>query len=192
MSFQRSASDGQDTYPGCCAVIRTAFVIRGVPEAAAVFMLRSIEESTINQYNTALKLWWEFCQKTNTSPFEYSVTRILSFFVNLLEKKSSYSTLNTYRAAISLIMDNELGKDIKISRVFRAIAIEKPQLPKYSAIWDPQLVLVYLESLYPNEEISLQNLTEKLVTLRALLTAHRVQTISLIKIENILVSENLI
>ena len=124
--------------------------------------------------------------------FEYSVTRILSFFVNLLEKKLSYSTLNTYRAAISLIMDNELGKDIKISRLFRAIAIEKPQLPKYSAIYDPQLVLVYLESLYPNKEISVPNLTEKLVILRALLTAQSVQTISLIKIENILISENLI
>ena len=49
MSFQRPSSDGQDTYPGCRAIIRTAFVIRGAPEAAAVFMLRSLAESTMNQ-----------------------------------------------------------------------------------------------------------------------------------------------
>ena len=112
---------GRDTYPGSRVVIRTAFVIRGIPEASAVFMLRLLAESAINQYNTALKLWWEFCQKTNTSPFEYSVTRIPSFFITLLQKKLSYSTLNTYRAAISLIMDNEVGKDIEISRFFRVL-----------------------------------------------------------------------
>ncbi|KAJ8918214.1 hypothetical protein NQ315_014082, partial [Exocentrus adspersus] len=47
------------------------------------------------------------------------------------------------------------------------------------------VVAPYWPSLYPNEELSLKNLTYKMVMLLALATAHRVQTLSLINVDNI-------
>ncbi|KAJ8909247.1 hypothetical protein NQ315_005083 [Exocentrus adspersus] len=65
------------------------------------------------------------------------------------------------------------------------VANLRPALPKYDGVWDPSIVLGYLGSLYPNETISLDLLTYKLVTLLALVTAHRAQTLALIEVENI-------
>lgn len=61
----------------------------------------------------------------------------------------------------------------------------RPTTPKYDSIWDPKVVLRYLSTWYPNEELSLEKLTLKLVTLLALSTGHRPQTISLIDTRNI-------
>lgn len=154
-------------------------------------MLESLSDGTIKQYNKALRLWWIFCQEKEVSPFEYSVPRALQFFASLTREVNSYSTLNMYRSAISLLSSNELGKDSRILRFFKGISVTKPQKPKYPFIWDPHPVLNYLATLYPNTELSLENLTKKLVTLLALITAQRVQTLSLIKTENITFTETL-
>lgn len=61
----------------------------------------------------------------------------------------------------------------------------RPSNPRDEAVWDPAIVLPYLGSLYPNEVITTELLTYKVVTLLALVTAHRVQTLSLIDINNI-------
>nr|CAH7747346.1 unnamed protein product [Callosobruchus chinensis] len=97
----------------------------------------------------------------------------------------SYSSINTHRSALSLIIDfPEKDKHIA-SRYFKGIYNLKPPTPKYSFTWDPCLVLVYLEKLYPLEKLSLEKLSHKLVMLMALTSAHRLQTFSLIKIQNI-------
>lgn len=54
----------------------------------------------------------------------------------------------------------------------------RPPRARYNFTWDVQLVLKYLCSLYPLEELSLKLLTFKLITLVALITASRAQTLS--------------
>lgn len=165
---------------------------KGVPEEAIDVTLASITEGTLKQYTKGLKLWWDFCHKKQFSVFKASTTEILQFFAEILPKTGSYSTLNGYRAAISLILENEIGKDQKISRFFKGVSNLKPQKAKYATTWDPALVLKHLENFFPNESISLENLTKKLATLLALTTAQRVQTLSKIDLNNITRSENLI
>nr|CAI5852268.1 unnamed protein product [Callosobruchus analis] len=60
-----------------------------------------------------------------------------------------------------------------------------PPMPRYDSTWDPDIVLNYLKTFYPNETISLEKLAKKTVTLLALITAHKVHTLSLIDINNI-------
>nr|CAH7714180.1 unnamed protein product [Callosobruchus chinensis] len=62
---------------------------------------------------------------------------------------------------------------------------QKPSMPKYQATWDPHPVLLHLARLYPLEEISRLQLTMKLVTLLALITGHRLQTLTSIRLQNI-------
>ena len=53
----------------------------------------------------------------------------------------------------------------------------KPTLPRQSATWDVNLVLRYLKSLYPHENLSLKQLSYKLIVLLALTTGQRIQTL---------------
>nr|CAI5843324.1 unnamed protein product [Callosobruchus analis] len=150
----------------------------------------SVSEKTMKQYNTVFTRWWEFCIKNTIEPFEYNLSGIISFIKSILDKDFSFSSINTHRSALSLVIDiPEKDKSI-VSRYFKGIYNLKTPTPKYSFTWDPSLVLVYLEKLYPIEQLSLEKLSHKLVMLMALTSAHRLQTISLIKIQNILVTED--
>nr|CAH7748228.1 unnamed protein product [Callosobruchus chinensis] len=80
--------------------------------------------------------------------------------------------LNVYASYVSSkdnkIADLESQKDKHIvSRYFKGIYNLKPLTPKYSFTWDPCLSeLVYLEKLYPLEELSSKKLSHKQVEIR--------------------------
>ncbi|KAI5630745.1 phage integrase family domain-containing protein [Phthorimaea operculella] len=80
---------------------------------------------------------------------------------------------------------NQVGSDDSVTRLMKGIYKSRPSLPKYNSTWDPQIVLNHIANWYPNRELSREMLTKKLVMLLALCTAHRMQTFSLVKIENI-------
>lgn len=61
----------------------------------------------------------------------------------------------------------------------------KPSKPRYEVTWDPSTVLDYISTLYPNDNLTLEDLTLKLVSLLALVTGHRMQTFSLVELNNI-------
>lgn len=61
----------------------------------------------------------------------------------------------------------------------------RPSEPKYDITWDPKIVLDYLSSLPINKKLNTRDLGYKLITLLALITGHRLQTFSLIEVENV-------
>lgn len=66
----------------------------------------------------------------------------------------------------------------------------RPPQPKYDTTWDPKTVLDFLSKWFPNENLTLEQLSQKLITLLALVTGHRMQTLSLIKINNVKKSDS--
>ena len=148
-------------------------------------LIASLSESSLRQYDSSLKKWWNFCNKERIDPFSGSTNNVLSFLTEEFKKKASLSSLNCYRSAISLIVGPELGKNERVLRFFRGIAKLRPAAPRYESTWDPQVVLKYLSSWYPYDKLSLEFLALKLVTLLALVTGHRMQTLALIDIRNI-------
>lgn len=68
-----------------------------------------------------------------------------------------------------------------IIRFMRGVFIAKRPKPKYTMIWDVGKVLDYLKSLYPLENLDIKTLTLKTVSLIALTTAQRVQTLVSLK-----------
>ncbi|KAI5633931.1 phage integrase family domain-containing protein [Phthorimaea operculella] len=77
-----------------------------------------------------------------------------------------------------------------IRRLLKGAYKLKPNRPKYTSTWDPQVVFNYISKWYPNLELNLEKITKKLVILLALSTAHRVQTLSLLKLENVSITQN--
>lgn len=155
-------------------------------------MIASISPSTLKQYDKPLRSWWNFCQERKLNLYHPSNKYVLEFLAQVFETANSYGTVNTYRSAISLITTSNVGQDADIKRFFKGVSVLKPQCPKYEFTWDPSLVLSHLASFFPNESIPLENLTKKLVTLLALITAQRVQTLSKIKLGNIIFGNEIV
>ncbi|XP_047534360.1 uncharacterized protein LOC125068997 [Vanessa atalanta] len=96
--------------------------------------------------------------------------------------RGSYDTLNSLEIAsndqVKLCVDKLL--------VVRK-AEPRATASKYSYTWNPQILFDFIASK-PNRELSLKNITKKLVTLLALSTAYTAQTLSLIEINNIIMT----
>lgn len=84
-----------------------------------------------------------------------------------------------------MVLGPQISKDDRIVRFFKGVFRLRPTLPKYDITWDPALVLGHLSSKFPNEDLNLEVLTKKCITLLSLVTAQRVQTLSKINIKNI-------
>lgn len=147
--------------------------------------MSSISSSTLKQYSSTLKHWWHFCQSKKINVYTFSIEWTMQFLMELFEGGASYGSLNCARSALALIISPNLGSNLELKRFFKGLYNLRPNRPKYSFTWDPSIVLSYLKDFYPNENLSLDKLTSKLVTLLALITAHRVQTLSFIELDNI-------
>ncbi|XP_050293054.1 uncharacterized protein LOC126733719 isoform X1 [Anthonomus grandis grandis] len=160
-----------------------------VPEEALEICLASITTSTIQQYNSALKLWWQFRKSRNMKVYSASVPDILKFFTTQFKNGATYTSLNSFRAALTQILGPELTSDFRIKRFFTGVHSLRPTAPRYNYTGNPCIVLTYVKSM-SNETLSLQDLTYKLAILIALATGQRVQTLANIEVENIIIDEN--
>lgn len=151
-------------------------------------MVTSLSSNSIKQYNVYLKKWYIYCYQNNVDLYDASISDVISFLTCLYNTGAQYGTLNTCRSALALIIGDHVGSDLNIKRFFKGVFRSRPPMPKYDTTWDPSLVLSFLEKCFPHDSLTLEVLSKKLVTLLALITAHRVQTFSKINIDNITIS----
>lgn len=147
-------------------------------------MLASLSDNTYKQYDGCIKAWLNYCKNYNYDYMSTSVPVIIHFLTDIFDKGAKYGTLNCYKSALSLLLGNVINDD-RIKRFMKGVFRLRPTKPKYNVTWDPNIVLNYLAQKWPNTDLDLETLSKKTSTLLALVTAHRVQTLSLIKINNI-------
>lgn len=151
--------------------------------------MASVTNSTLKQYNSALKFWWKYCIDNNLDIFSVTQTDILKFLSIQFHRGCSYGTLNSYRAAIGQITGEEILQGLLLKRFFKGIYNLRPNQPKYDSIWDPSIVLDFIGN-WNNDSLNLRDLTFKLTILLLLSTGQRVQTIANIEVCNILYSSD--
>lgn len=130
----------------------------------------------------------QFCTERTIDTFAPSVNSVLDFLTNLYHKGLGYSSLNIARSALSSFISlngETVGNHILIKRFLKGVFNKRPSLPKYSFTWNVSTVLNYLKTLSPVDNLSLEQLTWKLVMLLALLTGQRGQTLHCLDIRNI-------
>ncbi|XP_077256292.1 uncharacterized protein LOC143894093 isoform X1 [Temnothorax americanus] len=169
--------------------MRIAYRKKNLSENAINILISSLTDSTLRQYNSGLKNWWNFCKKFRLDPFQAGIEAVLQYLSQRFDNGASYGTLNTERSAISLISLDDSSNNPIMTRFFKGVFKLRPTKAKYDSIWDIEVVLRWAEELEPLETLDLKQLTYKLVILMALATAHRVQTLALIKINNISISQ---
>ncbi|XP_053593379.1 uncharacterized protein LOC103579263 [Microplitis demolitor] len=183
-----ASSTGNETLTCGREIIREAFVIKGIKEESISIMLSSLTESTVKQYERPLIRWLVFAQENNIDAFEAASTEVISFLASWFNEGAKYGTLNSSRAAISLISKNSLSNDPLISRFIRGTYKIRPAHPKYSETWDTDIVLTYIKTMTNLDKLKLKELSEITATLLILMTVHRLQTLALIKTGNIIES----
>ena len=123
-----------------------------------------------------------------------NVTLVLEFLADLYESGRSFSSINIHRSMLSSTLEpvNEtsIGQHQLVRRLLQSIYVLNPPKPKYVTTWDLNLILKYLSSLGPNENLELKNLSHKLAVLLALSTFLRVSEIASIERSSIIVSES--
>lgn len=146
----------------------------------------SCSDSTWKQYESVLKHFKEFCEKSYYDSVNPTIEIILNFLSNLYENGASYSSLNTARSALStmfgIIDGKSIGSHNLITRLLKGVSRLRPPKCKYQSTWDTQEVLSYISKLGPNDQLDLRMLSKKLSALLALCSGQRVQTLSKLKI----------
>ena len=105
----------------------------------------------------------------------------------------SYSALNSIRSALStyIVIDKmPVGSHPILCRFMKGTFNIRPALPRNNFSWDTATVLKYLQSLSPVKKLTLKVLTCKVVTLTALLTAQRNQSLHLMDVRNTVCSKD--
>ena len=110
----------------------------------------------------------------------------MNYLAELYNTGIGYSALNTARSALSsyvILPDGSLfGTHPLVRRFMKGVFENRPSLPRYSATWDIAVVLKYLGKMHPADKLSLKELTLKVVTLLALLSGQRRQTLHALKV----------
>lgn len=148
--------------------------------------MESISEATRKQYSRFWKEWNNFCKRKDYNVFTPEIRQTVNWLTEKYHNGASYTTINTARSALSLLCGDRIGKDPTIARLMKGIFNKRPSKPKYEKIYDLDPVLSKLEEAYPLDKLTLSELTEKLVVLLALVTAHRKQTLHAIRVSNII------
>lgn len=172
------------------SIIRSAFAQQDLQSETIDVIISSLSKNCISQYNVTLRKWWLFCQSKEKDPFLMNLPFLLEFLTHEYSSGASYSSLNTSRSALALIFGKNFSENVIITRFLKGVFRCRPSFPRYQTTWDPNIVLNYITTFFPNEELSLSQITGKTAVLLALSTGQRVQTLSLIRLSNVRVSDS--
>lgn len=148
-------------------------------------MENSLASTTRKQYSTALNSWLLFCNENNVLAFNPKASELLQCLYQQFELGASYGTLNSLRSAVSVISESKIGDHPDVCRFLKGVFRSRPPRPRYNATWDANVVLDFLEKQL-SDELDIASLTYKTVTLVALASAQRTQTIASIRTSNLI------
>lgn len=125
-----------------------------------------------------------------------SAEEVTNFLAYHFKEGKSYSTLNTYRSALSTTLcpcsGTMVGSHPLVVRFMKGVFHLRPPQPKYDTTWDVSVVINYLRTLFPLEQLTLKMLTFKTVMLCALASAQRGQTLAALDTECMTVSNDML
>ena len=165
------------TDPDRLAGIRQSLESKGISEKAVNLICASWRRGTEKSYSSAWGLWQGWCSKGHIDPLSASLSDIANFLSSEFENGKQYSTLNTYRLAISVthppIEGYPVGQHPIVCRLLQGMFNERPPQPRYQYVWDVGDIVEFLKSMAPNEALSYKDLTMKLATIMAITNADR-------------------
>ena len=146
------------------------------------------------RYNTVLQQWFDFCGREQTSYLLPDVTSVLKFFTRLHEKGCQYSSftlaINALASVVTLRGYTTLSNQPPIKCFIKGVYHLRLLKPKYSSIWDADILLRYWKQIEDKSQLNLLELSKKVTTLLVLLHGLRISTIAKFDINLIIISND--
>jgi len=159
----------------------------GFSEATSELMLESRRPGTKLAYRGPWEKWCRWAREREINPLQASLANVGNFLTES-QQSLEYSTLNTYRSAISAyhpqIDGHPIGQHPHIKQILRGAFNRKTPKPKYLKTWDVDVVLKSIKGLGQNSSLSLKHLSQKLTMLIALTATLRGGELSKLDPEN--------
>ena len=169
----------------------------GISREVAKTQLQSIVKQTLIMYQKNWRRFSSWCCEKQTHYGEITVNVICEYLLFLFNSKTpsgkdfSSGELNKVRSSLAFFLQYDipkLGNEMPVVRLFNYFYKTRPNFPRYLVTWDVGLVLKFLAKWHPIENLSLKQLTLKTVTLVALTSSDRAQTIHALRADNVHVS----
>ncbi|XP_064087254.1 uncharacterized protein LOC135201886 [Macrobrachium nipponense] len=173
-------SEPSHAKPSCLETVERAARKTGLSKEVAKQLSFNLRKSTRKLYQVRWTIYRGWCRKEGHSISRPSIPKIADFLLFLRKvKRLSHSAIAGYRSMLSNTFKFHLP-EISTSRcihdLIRSFKIERPGLPNRAPPWDLSVVLRFLSSpeFEPIENLTLRQLTKKVLFLTALATAKRV------------------
>ncbi|XP_065918390.1 uncharacterized protein [Dysidea avara] len=157
------------------AYLGKGYSMQGFSQRVTNMLLQSWRSHTHSAYNSAWKKWCCWCVRRQADPLSASLADILEFLTDNFELGLQYRTLNTLRSAISMTharLDNcTVGTHPMVTRLLKGMFNARPPVPRYSHSWEVMPIIDFLRG--SSDQLSLLQLSKKVVTLMALCNADR-------------------
>ena len=150
---------------------------------AVNIILHSIARGTARQYQSYIQKWAEFCASRKVDPTRADINNGIEFLTTLFQTTNiGYSSINTARSALSLILEPidglTFGNQPLVRRFMSGIFKLRPALPRYTETYDVNIILDYLAKIQTSLLTPLVDLSHKLAMLLCLLSAQRNQSLA--------------
>ncbi|XP_040264037.1 uncharacterized protein LOC120979380 [Bufo bufo] len=176
-----SSSPGRDTAPAGVSDFRGPWEVPGVSGTAKVLLENAWAPGTRRSYRSAWGFWADWCLARDLDPISAPVTEILHFLSSLFDQGKAYRTISLFRSAISASHQGfdgtPAGQHPLVCRLMRGSRMSRPPRPRFTTTWDMSRVLSFLSAWPQNSELSLRQLSAKLVTLLCLISCKRVSDV---------------
>jgi integrase len=163
-------------------------------DASKEILRASCAKSTLKQYEGVMSKWKHFCESNNLNQTNPTIDSIINFLCKLYNDGLSYVSINTARSALSTFLGtvdgHSIGSHPLITRFTKGVSRLRPPTSKYNTTWDASIVLKFLSGWDNNDKLSLKDITLKLVSLLALCSAQRVQTLSSLLLSGVIFNRN--
>jgi len=168
--------------------------MQGFSSDVVELLLGGNRESTNSSYQSAWNIWFHWCVRSNQDPLHPAgIGTVLEFLTELSKSGKAYRTINVIRSMLSSSLEKidgmDVGKHPLVMRLMRGIYIANPPQPKYTGMWDTDVVLSYLETLGANAGLSLAVLSKKTAVLLALTSLFRVSELAAIDHASVVFTE---
>jgi hypothetical protein len=165
----------------------------GLSERAWEVLSISWSKSTFSSYQTAARKWLRYTRPLKIDPVRPTIFQCVDFLVSVHDGGVGHGTVATTRSFLSNFITIEgrpLGEHPLASRIVRGTKNADDTEPPYEDIWDPVTVLQNLRDWGDIEDLSLDRLTRRTLTLFLIATGQRLQALYSLLRSDIIMSEN--
>ena len=153
---------------GRMAYLRESCEAGSLSEEASKLLMASWRNKSQSTYNSLFHKWERWCNQRNRSPIHGPVGDIANFLAELFQEGYSYSSLNSYRSAISSVHERiegmSIGQHPTVVRILKGAFNIRPPQPRYTSTWRVSQVVQWLYS-QKSSELSILDLSTKTATL---------------------------